>query len=110
MTSTNGLEITVDGLEGGDSAVTVMLVGSLDTTTVEEAQKMLLEVLEKLEIGDITVDFSELTYISSAGLRVMLLLNKEATDKNIKLKLRDMRQSVREVFDMVGFTALFTVE
>jgi anti-anti-sigma factor len=56
------------------------------------------------------VDLSAVEYISSAGLRVFLMLARKVKDAGGRLVLCGMGGSVRQVFDLAGFTALFAVE
>jgi anti-anti-sigma factor len=86
------------------------LTGSLDTGTVDSAQNELAGALEQVAGSDFVLDLANLVYISSAGLRVLLLINKASNQKNVTLKLRSLQPNVQEVFDMVGFNDLFTIE
>ncbi|MDR1033505.1 MAG: STAS domain-containing protein [Bifidobacteriaceae bacterium] len=104
------LEVIIENATDEKVPTRARLIGSLDTTTVEEAQGELTKAVETLAGNEIVFDFVDLKYISSAGLRVMLLVNKKATDKKIELKLVNLRPEVKDVFDMVGFTRLFVIE
>ena len=57
----------------------------------------------------VVIDFSGVDYISSAGLRVMLALAKRARDQKGRVALFGMNDSVRQVFELAGFVALFTI-
>lgn len=57
--------------------------------------------------GNVVIDFSELDYISSAGLRVVLTTAKRAKAAGGALTLSGVRDNVREVFDVSGFAAIF---
>src|SRR5690348_6282336 len=56
------------------------------------------------------LDLSEVPYVSSAGLRVLLIGAKAARAAGHKLVLTGLSPSVREVFDISGFTSIFTIE
>ena len=56
------------------------------------------------------LDFSGVDYISSAGLRVMLVLARRMRDANGQLSLCAMNDAVRQVFQLAGFLPLFTVQ
>ncbi len=56
------------------------------------------------------VDFSELDYISSAGLSVLLRTQKRLKENNAELKLVNMNKMVREIFHYVGFEQIFVIE
>lgn len=83
----------------------VLLEGRLDTNTSPEAEKVLLGLAERFE--KLTLNFSELTYISSAGLRVMKRLYSAMAPKNGEIVLKNVNKMVMEVFEMTGFVSLF---
>lgn len=58
----------------------------------------------------VVLDLADVPYVSSAGLRVMLMGAKAARGNGHKLALAGLSPSVMEVFDISGFTALFTIE
>lgn len=85
----------------------VALVGRLDSTTFtdfDEATKEVTDGVEKLEIN-----FAELEYISSAGLRVLLNLQK-IMDKQGKMILINVNDEIKEIFDVTGFLDILTIE
>lgn len=77
--------------------------GRLDTTTAPELENRLEAVNEKT-----VLDFSELEYISSAGLRVLLKTQKRLGAEGFKL--RGVGEVVQEVLDITGFTDILTIE
>ncbi|MEO5588737.1 MAG: STAS domain-containing protein [Gemmatimonadaceae bacterium] len=85
----------------------VAIGGSLDSTTSPEAQKALDSVLAGT--SKVALDFSELDYISSAGLRVLLGAAKKLRASGGKLGMFGLNQSVREVFEISGFSAILAV-
>lgn len=86
------------------SALTIALVGRLDTITSPQLESEL-----KLDgIAKLVFDFKDLDYISSAGLRVMLTAQKTMM-KQGEMELLNVKPLVREVFDMTGFSAFFTI-
>lgn len=72
---------------------------------VEETLKTLLDE-EKVRI---IVDFSKVSYISSAGLRVFLTALKQARAKNGDVKLVSLIPNVEKIFKLAGFTKIFTI-
>jgi anti-anti-sigma factor len=85
----------------------VAIAGSLDSTTAPEAQKAVdaaVTVAKK-----VALDFSGLDYISSAGLRVLLGAAKKLRASGGTLGMFGLNQSVREVFDISGFSAILSV-
>ena len=86
------------------SALTVQLIGRLDAVTALQFDKNL-----KLDgISDLTIDLAELEYISSAGLRILLKTQKRM-DKQGAMRIKNIRENVREVFDMTGFSDFLTI-
>lgn len=90
----------------------VALAGNLDSNTSQEAQQAFDAVLAA-GTKKVAVDFTALDYISSAGLRVLLGAAKKLRAAGGALHLFGLNQSVREVFDISGFStilAVFTTE
>ena len=85
----------------------VAIAGSLDSTTSPQAQKELDTVLAGAK--KVLLDFSALDYISSAGLRVLLGAAKQLKSKGGALRMFGLNQSVREVFDISGFSTILAV-
>ena len=85
----------------------VSLSGSLDAVTSPDAEVKLMAAAN--EATAMVIDFSALTYISSAGLRVMLGLAKTMQKKDGKLVISSLSPQVKEVFDISGFTAIFRI-
>ncbi|MBQ3434644.1 MAG: STAS domain-containing protein [Selenomonadaceae bacterium] len=88
------------------TALTVYLSGRLDAVTALELDKNLSATLGA--VTDLTIDLADLEYISSAGLRTLLKLQKRM-DKQGSMKIRNIRQNVREVLDMTGFSDFLTI-
>ena len=88
--------------------VVVVPVGRVDSTTSSELDAR-LAALHAAGCRRLVVDFSAVEYISSAGLRVMLGLAKRAKDTGGRAALCALDPTVRQVFDLAGFTALFSV-
>ena len=91
-----------------DGVLVLHPVGRLDSTSSPELERVLTE---NLEAGTkrLLFDFGDLDYISSAGLRVVLLAGKRLRAVQGKMALVGMRDVVREVFEMSGFLSLFAV-
>ena len=60
-------------------------------------------------ICNIIMDFTQLNYISSSGLRVLLMTTKELKARNGRLVIFGMNSHVREVFDLAGFLSYFQI-
>lgn len=85
----------------------VGIAGSLDSTTSPEAQKSLDAVLAGAK--KVALDFSQLDYISSAGLRVLLGAAKQLRASGGKLGMFGLNQSVKEVFEISGFSSILPI-
>jgi anti-anti-sigma factor len=90
----------------GDTHI-VAIAGNLDSATSPEAQKALDAVLAGAK--KVALDFSELDYISSAGLRVLLGAAKRLRASGETLRMFGLNQSVREVFEISGFSTILRV-
>ena len=88
-------------------ALTLIVSGRLDTQTAPELENELDTVLSGLK--DLTFDISNLEYVSSAGLRVILKAQK-AMNAQGSMKLTGVNDSIMEVFDITGFLDILTIE
>ena len=88
-------------------ALTLIVSGRLDTQTAPELEKELDSVLA--DVKELTFDFANLEYVSSAGLRVILKAQK-AMNAQGSMKLTGVNDSIMEVFDITGFLDILTIE
>jgi anti-sigma B factor antagonist len=88
-----------------NEVLTVALDGRLDTTTAPELDKFLNENYDAA--GFIVIDCEKLSYISSAGLRVLLAAQKKTKGA---MKLINVCELVMEVFEMTGFADILVIE
>ncbi|MEU1289230.1 STAS domain-containing protein [Kitasatospora sp. NPDC005856] len=89
-------------------AVTVLVLkGELDSVTAAEAHTGLMDLLPVG--GRVLLDLSEVSYISSAGLRVLLLVYREARHKDVPLALAGVPAEARVVMSATGFLDAFVV-
>jgi anti-anti-sigma factor len=86
----------------------VAVEGRLDTTNYNELEAVVTELISE-GVKDVVFDLSELEYISSSGLRVMLLTLKKTSAAGGKLILCNMKEGIREIFEISGFTTIFTI-
>ncbi len=89
------------------NALTVMLEGRLDTVTTPELEKELMGALD--DIQELTFDFEKLSYISSAGLRVLLSSQKIMNTKGT-MKVVHVNENIMDIFEATGFTDILTIE
>lgn len=90
-----------------DETMTIELVGRLDTTTAPQLEKEIQEL--PTTVTELTLDFGQLEYISSAGLRVLLATQKRMNTQG-SLKLTHVNNDVLEIFDITGFSDILTIE
>ena len=87
--------------------VDLRLEGRLDTTSAPAAQDAFLKVAG--EYAKITLDFASLSYVSSAGLRAILTLQKQVNRTGGSLTLINVSPAVMEVFEMTGFSGVLNI-
>ena len=90
-----------------NDAVTFIVSGRLDTQTAPELENELDNILSGLK--ELTFDFTNLEYVSSAGLRVILKAQKVMNTQG-SMKLTGVNDSIMEVFDITGFLDILTIE
>lgn len=85
------------------NTVLLKLAGRMDALTVAKFEENALRLPQDNEISGIVIDFLDLEYISSAGLRGLLKLAKGCRSANKKLACCNLKQDVAEVFRISGF-------
>lgn len=99
------MDITINKIE---QKTCVVLDGRVDSTNADQFQKDIAPLMEGDNL-DIDIDCTNMTYTSSQGLRVFLLLQKSLMSRNGKMVLRNMNPRVKEVFDITGFSNIITI-
>ena len=87
--------------------LTISVEGSIDTLTAPDFEAKVLKALEG--VSKLILDFTKVDYVSSAGLRTILLLN-EKLDEQGGMTIKNINEEVRDVFEMTGFDELLTIE
>ena len=106
MANTDAVMLKIDKVSSGTS-LTISLEGRLDTTTAPQLEA---EVKGGLSgVTELVFDMAALEFISSAGLRV-LLLAKKAIGKQDTMVIRNLIPSVLKVFNVTGFSRILTIE
>ncbi len=98
--------MTIEKTTNGNE-LTITLTGRLDTTTAP-----LLEAQLKQSIGGVEkliLDFTALEYLSSAGLRVLLAAQK-VMNKQGEMIVRNINETIAEIFEVTGFVDILTIE
>ena len=94
-------------IEHGEAMV-VFVSGRLDTVTSVEFDKAIKA--EEIKEDLVVIDFSNVEYISSAGLRVLLALKRELDGKSKTLEIHNINAVVREIFSVTGFINALTIK
>ena len=100
------LNITINEQAG---RLIAALVGDLDNAASTQAKRGLEPVFERTDC-DVVIDCTELNYISSSGLRIVLDVFKHTRSNGHKAILKNLSEDVKEVFDLSGFLQLFIIE
>lgn len=93
---------TIDG-----NKLNAEIIGRIDTVTAAEAESVLKEGLDG--ITELILDFKQVNYISSAGLRLLLSLQKQM-NKQGAMKILNVNEMVGEIFEVTGFSEILTIE
>ena len=98
--------MTINKTQNG-SELKIALSGRLDTTTAPQLEAELNTCLDGVE--SLVFDMVGLEYISSAGLRVLLAAQKRMNRQG-KMTVRSVNETVQEVFEITGFSDILTIE
>ena len=90
-----------------ENKLTYAIEGRIDTKTAPELEKALDGALEG--ITELVFDFAEVSYISSAGLRVLLKAQKQM-NKQGKMTISHANEDIMEIFEVTGFAEILTIE
>ena len=86
----------------------VTLGGRMDSATAPEFER---EIFPQLEgITELVLDFSDLAYLSSAGLRVLLSCQKKMNAAKGSMVVKNVNEIIMEVFEATGFDSILTIE
>ncbi len=93
--------------EKNDNALAVFLEGRLDTNTAPELDETLKSSLEG--VAELTLDLEKLEYLSSAGLRVLLSAQK-TMNKQGTMVVKNVNETIMEIFEVTGFSDILTIQ
>ena len=99
------MEITEE--RRGDNLI-LRIIGKLDSSTSKDLEEKILSIIASSQ-GKLVIDLSQLDYVSSAGLRVFLLAAKRMDGAKGKMILCSLKDAVKQVFDIAGFSSLLTL-
>ena len=94
--------------ERQDGVLSARVDGRIDGSNVAEFEEAIRAVTEEGHRA-VIMDFEELTYISSAGLRAILLTAKSLGNQNAKFALCSLSDQIREVFEVSGFDKIIAI-
>ncbi len=89
-----------------ENELTVTLAGRLDTATAPQLEA---ELKDLSGVGKLVLDFAALEYLSSAGLRVLLAAQK-VMNKQGEMIIRNVNETIAEIFEVTGFVDILTIE
>lgn len=102
------MEISVKKDSTNDTRYCIKPIGKIDTTTAIDFGTTVNDAIDDNGIQDLVLDFSEVLYISSMGLRVLLELQKRMNTKGT-MTIINAQESVLEVFKITGFDKILKV-
>ena len=91
-----------------EDVIQLQIDGRVDTTTSPQLQNAILQAFQKG--NKLILDFSKVAYVSSAGLRALLIGQKTANSKGGSMTLTNVPEAVAQVFQMSGFSNILTIE
>lgn len=102
------MDVRVHQAEERKDIQIVEIEGRIDAHTAPEVEKALSALLDT-GVGKIIIDFAQVNYISSGGLRVFLTALKQTRANNGDLKLVNLIPNVEKIFKLAGFTKIFNI-
>ncbi len=91
-----------------DQCVIIGITGRLDTTNYSILEKKLMDLIDNHQ-DKILVDCSKMDYVSSSGLRILLMALKKITMQKGKFVLCGLQENIHEIFEISGFTSIFEI-
>jgi len=99
------MKVNISNQEG---KTIVRLDGRLDTSNVEQFQQDIAPLMQG-EKPNIEIDCTGMTYTSSQGLRMFLMMQKSVMSRGGKMVMIHMNPQVKEVFDITGFSNIIAI-
>lgn len=97
------IEKKYDGKE-----LTLLINGSIDTKTATDLEEEI--IIETGDFDSLILDFKDVDYISSAGLRVLISTEKKLKPKNIPFIIKNVSDANKKIFEMCGFDKILKIE
>ena len=95
--------------ENSEDGIVLKLSGKLDTNTAPELEKAITELFVSEELKNLELDMAGVTYLSSAGLRVLLATQKKINTLKGQLVITNASKTLKEVFEITGFMGILTI-
>ncbi|EMK01871.1 STAS domain-containing protein [Leptospira sp. WS58.C1] len=100
------MELTVE--IKGNSRV-IHLIGNMDVHNTHKVEQAFMDHIRKATESNIVLDMSNVEFVSSAGLRVIVGSLRVCKEREIQLKLAALRPAVRKVFEIIDMDSLFRI-
>jgi anti-sigma B factor antagonist len=94
--------------EQANGEVVLKVAGRLDTPHAKPFETSLMDVVSMTD-GSIVINLAGVDYVSSSGLRALLVAGKATRNSKRRLSLMSLQPQIREVFDISGFSTLFEI-
>ena len=104
-----GIQVSVEKVGSHQNIAVIKVGGYIDTTTSAELEHSLSSTL-KSNNHNIIIDLGNVDYISSAGLRSVLVITKKVKAKGGRLMLTSLQDPVKEVFEISGFSTIIPIK
>lgn len=88
--------------------LTIEVGNKIDTTTAPDFENEIFDEMGKFD--SLILDFKNLEYISSAGLRVLVLVQKELQPENIPYKIINVSDAIKSILSMAGFDKILNIQ
>ena len=88
--------------------MTLFIVGRIDTITSQDLENQINDEMGKFD--SLILDFNDLEYISSAGLRVLIAAQKNLKQDEIPMSIKNVNDAISEIFRMSGFDKILKIE
>ena len=89
-----------------NNALTIYLEGQFNSYNAESVEKEINDIIEGKNFTSLNLDFDNLKYISSAGLRIIMSLRQRYND----ITLKNVHDDINDIFVMVGFETIIKIE
>lgn len=94
--------------EYNEKDLTVKVEGRIDTITAPEFQKEIESEFGKFD--SLTLDFEKLNYVSSAGLRILIMIEKKLNPEGISFTLVNLNETIEEIITISGFDKILNIK